>query len=82
MWEGKRLLEVIDAKGMSQADLARLLGVDKTTVWRWANNQRVPEDALKKKIAMALDTTFQVILEEDAPNQRWKLIDIKTTPKK
>ena len=41
-FDGERIFEVLEQTGMTQTDLARLLQVDRTTVWRWIKNHHEP----------------------------------------
>lgn len=64
MWNGERLQELLDFKGWTQTDLARMLNVDKVTVWRWTKNRRTPNDEDKRKIADVLGCTVSYLIDE------------------
>jgi transcriptional regulator with XRE-family HTH domain len=71
LWDGKRLQDLLDSKGITQVDFSKLLTVDKVSVWRWIKNKRVPSDEDKKKIAEALDTTVSFLIgETEDPSSR------------
>lgn len=41
-WDGKKLTEAREAKGLNQDDLAGLLGIEAASVSRWENNVNAP----------------------------------------
>jgi transcriptional regulator with XRE-family HTH domain len=60
-----------EAKGLSQPQLASLVGVDVNTVWRWEKAKASPASPTLSKIAIALNTTVAYLLgETDDPDPR------------
>ncbi len=55
------------AKNLSQEELAQKLNVVRQTVSKWEKGLSVPDAGTLVRIADALDTTVQVLLEEDVP---------------
>lgn len=54
-----RIRQILKEKGISQAELADLLGVRPHVVWRWCENQFQPKSRnLQKKIAKILETDY------------------------
>lgn len=45
--------------GLTQSDLALLLGVDRVTIWRWEQGFTTPTGVMKKRLALALRTLDQ-----------------------
>ena len=50
------------AKGLTQKDLARRMGVDRSTVTKWENDQSNPKVAALSKLADALGVTTDELL--------------------
>lgn len=58
-----RVKKLRDLRGLSQGDLAQVIGVDVNTIWRWENGRSSPARSLQK-LAQALDTTTAYLLGE------------------
>ena len=56
-------------KGLSQEELAIKLNVVRQTVSKWENGLSVPDAGMLTKIADALDTSVNILLGEDAPEE-------------
>ena len=57
------------AKGLSQEELSMKLNVVRQTVSKWEKGLSVPDAGMLIKIADALDTTVNILLGEEAPEQ-------------
>lgn len=57
------------AKGLSQEELAIKLNVVRQTVSKWEKALSVPDAGMLIKIADALDTTVNVLLDKEAPEK-------------
>lgn len=53
------------AKGMTQAELAKQIGVDQTAVHMWENGKTSPRLSHLKKLANALDCSLDELLGQD-----------------
>lgn len=58
-----RVKTLRDLRGLSQGDLAQMIGVDVNTIWRWENGRSSPARSIQK-LAQALDTTTAYLLGE------------------
>ena len=64
-----RVKTLRDLRGLSQGDLAQIIGVDVNTIWRWENGRSSPARSIQK-LAQALDTTTAYLLgETDNPKR-------------
>lgn len=59
---GEWLREQLGRKNLSQADLARAVGVVTSTTSHWVNNKRVPDPPACHAIAAALDIDSDIVL--------------------
>ena len=73
----QRIRESREFLGLTQGDLAILVGVSKNTVWNWENERREPRGDEIKKLASALKVNVAYLLGEindptplDKPNVR------------
>ena len=58
-----RAKKMRELRGLSQVDLAQMIGVDVNTIWRWENGRSSPVRSIQK-LAQALDTTTGYLLGE------------------
>lgn len=58
---GERLLEALNARGVSQAELARRLEATPQTVNRWVNNRVMPGGQSLTQIALILDVRVEYL---------------------
>jgi len=86
---GKKLTECRKAKGLSQAKLAKQLGVHHTIIGRYERDEVKPTIDIVKKIAAELDTTVGYLLGETDkqnvlkdPKMLKRIQDMKTCPLK
>jgi transcriptional regulator with XRE-family HTH domain len=63
-----RLVELREAKGYNQNELARILGVTPLTYYRWENGIFQPSNEMLVKLADALETTTDYLLGRDIDN--------------
>ncbi|MBD0319486.1 MAG: helix-turn-helix domain-containing protein [Gemmatimonadetes bacterium] len=63
----ERLRQVLDDRGMSQADLARELGVGVATVSEWFTRGRVPNGDVMLRLPLALGVNGHWLLTGDGP---------------
>ena len=56
--------------GLSQVDLAQIIGVDVNTVWRWENGRSSPTRSIQK-LAQALNTSTGYLLGETDDPKRY-----------
>lgn len=49
--------------GLSQKELADIIGVSGVSVWKWENNLALPHPRRLKAVADALHTTVEKLLE-------------------
>ena len=61
---GKRLREARERKGMSQSELARLLGTNHSIVGKYEREEVTPSIDAVTKIAGCLDTTVSYLIGE------------------
>ncbi len=62
----EKLREVRISRGMSQVELAKLLGVTKQSVSNWENDNIQPSVEMLVKIAAALSVSTDYLLELDS----------------
>lgn len=62
---GLRLTRLRERKGYTQAELARKLGVSKTSINRYENNTQSPTLENAKRLADILDTTLDFLAGVD-----------------
>ena len=60
---GKRLKTLLEQKQMSQKDLATAVGCTEAAISHYIKGDRVPRASVLKKIAIALDTTSDYLME-------------------
>ena len=60
---GERLKELIDKKGISQKELAEKVGCTDAAISHYIKGDRVPRASVLTKIAIALDTTSDYLME-------------------
>lgn len=53
-----------ERKGMSQEDLAKLMGVTQGAVWQWENGLTFPKTGLLVKLADVLNVKVDELLRE------------------
>ena len=63
-----RLVELRKAKGYSQVELARIIGISNLGYCRWENGVFEPSNADLVKLADALETTTDYLLGRDVDN--------------
>jgi len=61
---GKKLRECREAKGLSQKELAKLLGTSYSVIGKYERDEMLPSIEAAKKIAKLVDTTVGYLLEE------------------
>jgi transcriptional regulator with XRE-family HTH domain len=62
-----RLKDVMDERGFSQSDLARLLEITPTGVWNWLHNGVQPRPEMAAKIAQALGVNVNWLMRGVGP---------------
>lgn len=70
---GERLKELRKDKGLTQGDLAKVLGVKRTTVSAWENETSAPSDELKVELAKYFNVSLDYLMgliKEDMPYSR------------
>lgn len=60
---GKNIARIRDSLGLSQAEFARRIGVGRSAVWNWENNQARPDLANILKIAALGNVAIEDILK-------------------
>lgn len=65
----ERLRQVLDDRGMSQADLARELGVGVATVSEWFTRGRVPNGDVMLRLPAALNVNGHWLLTGEGPRE-------------
>ena len=60
---GDRIREMIETKGLTQKDLATKAGITEAAVSHYIKGDRIPRSTVLSKIAIALDTTPEFLLE-------------------
>ena len=46
-------------RGISRPELARIIGIDRSLIWRYENDKTRPRDQVKEKIAEILDVSVE-----------------------
>lgn len=57
----KKLAQLRNQKGMTQEEMAKLLGVKQTTISGWENGTREPKHEMVVKIAEALEVDWPTL---------------------
>ena len=65
---GERLKEIRKKLGITQGELASLIGVSETTVWNWENGRREPRSTEINKLAGVLGVSVSYLLGETDVN--------------
>ncbi len=60
---GKRMRSLIEKKGISQKELAEMVGCTEAAISHYIKGDRVPRSKVLAKIAIALDTTSDYLIE-------------------
>lgn len=59
---GGRISELLDKRGMTQKELADLIGVTEATISRYVSDDRMPKSQILSNMATALKTTSDYLL--------------------
>lgn len=62
---GERISELLRKKGMTQKELAIIIGVTEATMSRYVKDSRVPRGEIVANIATALQTTSDYLLDKE-----------------
>ena len=60
---GTRLKELLEKKKISQKELAEMVGCSEAAVSHYIKGDRIPRSSVLTKIALALDTTSDYLME-------------------
>jgi len=77
---GENLKSALEKKGITQRELADILGCSVNTVWRWCNNKQEVSDKIKKRLSEILDVSISYLMGESG-DFFLKLYDSKNLPK-
>lgn len=61
-----KLIELRAKRGLSQAELAKILGVKQNTISGWEKGVRHPSISMLRKLADFFDTSIDSLVEERA----------------
>jgi transcriptional regulator with XRE-family HTH domain len=59
---GPHLIALREQGELTQAELARLISVDRRQVWRWEHGHRIPRYEALGKIALALEISVDELV--------------------
>lgn len=59
---GKRILNLLEEKNITQRDFAKMLGITEVSVSRYINGKHIPHSDILSKIAETLGTTTDYLL--------------------
>lgn len=59
---GSKIKKLRQSKGLTQTDLGKILGVEKSTISMYENDKSRPDDTIKLKIADYFDVTVDYLL--------------------
>ena len=60
---GKRIKELLEKKGITQKELALKVGCTEAAISHYIKGDRIPRSSVMTKIAIALDTTSDYLME-------------------
>lgn len=66
----ERLSELLNSRGMSQKDLATKTGITESAISHYVKGDRTPRGSNLSKIAVALGTTTDYLLDGKAANKK------------
>ncbi len=67
MATGNRLAEIRAAEGVSQSALAREMGIDKSTIWRWEKGERQMDNDTLRVLCERFGCSVEHLLGWDRP---------------
>ena len=70
------LMRVKRERGLTDTDLAKLLGISQPAYWRLDLGEHVPTIKTLKKIANALGVTFRVDVRPDGADESTEVVDL------
>lgn len=76
---GEYIFKLRTEKGLSQAQLAELLGISDKAVSKWENGLSKPHIETLKKLAVALDTSFDKMLDMPVKRRKKQITKIVVT---
>ena len=62
---GERIQELLKKRGMTQKELAAIIGVTEASMSRYVKNDRIPKGEVVANIATALQTTSDYLLDKE-----------------
>ena len=62
---GNRITDLLEARKMTQRDLARKVGISDATMSRYINNERTPDVVICNNIAKVLGVTVDFLLGKE-----------------
>lgn len=74
---GKRLLDYVKERGMSQKDLARIAGVTESAMSHYIRGDRIPRASVLARIAEALGTTSDYLMNGSPANFNEEIVQAR-----
>lgn len=65
---GQKILMLREEKNYKQSDLAQIVGITEASLSRYENDKRMPTGEILKKLAQALDTSIDFLLNNSSDN--------------
>lgn len=65
----KRIKELLKKNDMSQKELAEIIGTTETSISRYVQGHRIPKVPIAIKMAKALHTTAEYIMDQETDDQ-------------
>lgn len=65
---GQKILMLREEKNYKQSDLAQIVGITEASLSRYENDKRMPTGEILKKLAQALDTSIDFLLNNSSIN--------------
>jgi transcriptional regulator with XRE-family HTH domain len=79
---GKRILELLEQKNMTQRELARRLEITEVSVSRYINGERIPHSDVITKMAEVLNTTTDYLLGRTINDYAQQLAEMQNIRKR